>query len=664
MALKTPGVYVQEISLLPPSVAEVETAIPAFIGYTEKASKRSEDLTNKPTKISSLLEYREIFGGAFEAESVEVEVDPDNNYAVTEIDVDKRYLYDSLRLFFDNGGGDCYVVSVGNYGDDVELGDEADPDSSPGLRVGLKAIEKVDEPTILLFPDATLLESESEFYSLQQATLTQCARLQDRVAVFDLFEGDVAREHSTSVDNFRNGIGINNLKYGAAYTPWLHATYAREIDFSLFSATVEDDTEQVIDLATVTSDSNLNGLVTAAGTAAGDKATIEANVKIWRGTSATLEDRYKALKDAINAATGESAKTTAFQGLMDFLRTVAGGLAAWNDSLTGTNLARDLDSYAAGTLNTPITNLVALEKNTDVAAFTTAFDTSYDGFDATPWLDADISAIPASETDYDTSSPPVLSDALPGILTELDDIFKVAPTGNILAFIAQVSEAAKTHSEMAQKLLYQEHSIINNIAEHIKRELSRVPPSGAIAGAYAFVDNARGVWKAPANVSLSSVLGPVVPFDDADQEDLNVDVNAGKSINAVRAFSGRGTVVWGARTLAGNDNEWRYVSVRRFFNMVEESVKKSTAFAVFEPNAAPLWTKVKSMISNYLVQKWREGALAGATPEEAFFVNVGLGTTMTAQDILEGRMNVEIGMAVVRPAEFIVLKFSHKLQES
>ena len=147
-------------------------------------------------------------------------------------------------------------------------------------------------------------------------------------------------------------------------------------------------------------------------------------------------------------------------------------------------------------------------------------------------------------------------------------------------------------------------------------------------------------------------------------DDVDVDVNTGKSINAIRAFSGRGNLIWGARTLAGNDNEWRYVPVRRFFNMVEESVKKSTSWAVFEPNTAPLWIKVKSMIENYLIKKWREGALAGATPEEAFFVKIGLGETMTAQDILEGRMIVEIGMAAVRPAEFIILKFSHKMQES
>ncbi len=104
--------------------------------------------------------------------------------------------------------------------------------------------------------------------------------------------------------------------------------------------------------------------------------------------------------------------------------------------------------------------------------------------------------------------------------------------------------------------------------------------------------------------------------------------------------------------------------MRRFFSVVEESVKKSTYWAVFEPNDANTWVKVRGSIENYLTQKWREGALAGATPKEAFFVKCGLGITMTAIDILEGRMNVEIGMAVVRPAEFIILKFSHKLQTS
>ncbi|MES0328223.1 MAG: phage tail sheath C-terminal domain-containing protein, partial [Gammaproteobacteria bacterium] len=187
--------------------------------------------------------------------------------------------------------------------------------------------------------------------------------------------------------------------------------------------------------------------------------------------------------------------------------------------------------------------------------------------------------------------------------------------------------------------------------------------AAAIAGIYATVDRTRGVWKSPANESLASVRSLTVDIDKDTNDEMNVHTT-GKSINAIRFFHGKGYMVWGARTLAGNDNEWRYVSVRRFFNMVEESVKKATEPFVFEPNDANTWSKVKAMIDNFLTIQWRAGALAGAKPDDAFFVRVGLGITMTSLDILEGRMNIEIGMAVVRPAEFIILKFSHKMQEA
>ena len=232
---------------------------------------------------------------------------------------------------------------------------------------------------------------------------------------------------------------------------------------------------------------------------------------------------------------------------------------------------------------------------------------------------------------------------------------------SILNSLKKDSTAIK---ENLDKIVYDTNDFYKNIVNEIQKSASLVPPSGAIAGVYSQVDSDRGVWKAPANVSLSSTSSPCLRLDNKQQEDLNVDVTAGKSINAIRPFTGKGTLVWGARTLAGNDNEWRYVSVRRFFNMVEKSLKLSTNWAVFEPNDVNTWTRVKGMIENYLTNLWKQGALAGATPDAAFFVNIGLGTTMSQVDILEGRMNVEIGMAVVRPAEFIVLKFSHKLQES
>nr|MBA3962666.1 phage tail sheath family protein [Chthoniobacterales bacterium] len=207
-------------------------------------------------------------------------------------------------------------------------------------------------------------------------------------------------------------------------------------------------------------------------------------------------------------------------------------------------------------------------------------------------------------------------------------------------------------------------AIYNFVKSELKEHFIILPPSGPVTGVYAATDTSRGVWKAPANVSLADVIEPMVKLDTTTQDALNVDATSGKSINALRSFAAKGTLVWGARTLDGNSNEWRYISVRRFFNMVEESVKKSTYWAVFETNDANTWVKVRGMIENYLTQKWRDGALAGATTKDAFFVRCGLGTTMTSQDILEGRMNVEIGMAVVRPAEFIILKFSHKLQTS
>ncbi len=231
----------------------------------------------------------------------------------------------------------------------------------------------------------------------------------------------------------------------------------------------------------------------------------------------------------------------------------------------------------------------------------------------------------------------------------------VAGTGSIASGTA-ISDSTVKEDETA---------VYNAIKAFITANATvTLPPSGAVAGTYARTDSARGVWKAPANVSVNNVFGPAVNITGDLNDGLNVDATTGKSVNAIRAFTGKGTLVWGGRTLAGNDNEWRYVSVRRFFIMVEESVKKATAHFVFEGNDANTWVKVRSMIENFLTLQWRAGALAGAKPEEAFYVRVGLNQTMSAQDILEGRMIVEIGMAVVRPAEFIILRFSHKMQES
>jgi hypothetical protein len=227
-----------------------------------------------------------------------------------------------------------------------------------------------------------------------------------------------------------------------------------------------------------------------------------------------------------------------------------------------------------------------------------------------------------------------------------------------------ILNSASSYESIFDQSLFQNFGLYKTFVTKAGQDLMILPPGAAVAGVYASVDSNRGVWKAPANFSLSSVLAPYFLISAQDQESLNVDTNSGKSINAIRAFTGRGTLVWGTRTLAGNDNEWRYVPVRRYFNFAEESIKKATEPFVFEPNDINTWVRVKAMIENFLTLEWRRGALAGAKPTDAFFVKVGLGETMTSVDILEGRMIIEIGLAVVRPAEFIILRFSHKMQES
>ncbi|MEM8571103.1 MAG: phage tail sheath C-terminal domain-containing protein [Pseudomonadota bacterium] len=190
-----------------------------------------------------------------------------------------------------------------------------------------------------------------------------------------------------------------------------------------------------------------------------------------------------------------------------------------------------------------------------------------------------------------------------------------------------------------------------------------MPPAAAMAGIYTMVDATRGVWKAPANVSLNSVTSPTVNISHDDQEDLNVTPQ-GKSINAIRPFVGEGVLVWGARTLDGNSLDWRYVNVRRTMIMLEESIRLASKAYVFEPNTASTWVTIRSMIENFLTGIWKQGGLAGAVPGDAFSVHVGLGETMTPVDILEGILRVTVLVAISRPAEFIEITFQQQMQKS
>lgn len=579
---KTPGVYIEEISTLPASVAAVATAIPAFVGYTEKKERNRETIPdNTPVRITSMLEYIEIFGRAF-AENLDVTL-TEPTPGETDISVSgtgsfSPYLmYYQLQMYFMNGGGPCYIVSVGTY---EESPSNSDIDVAE-LTAGVDALEEEDEPTLLIVPESVLLSAANR-KSVYDALLAQCNKLQDRFAILDTLANPSTNTVAEDATAFRNNeVGMSNLKYGAAYYPSLKTSMNRY--YTEGSVVITDD---------------------RGGSGAGPyhNRTLDiindgdsfADGRIIINTPGDL-DGY------VFDIVGETfeAVTTAGTGSSDHEFLIEAGPATTAKNLLEAIVAAGNADYTA-------------ERSSDVITLTATTE----------------------------GNTPVLTMA------------EGATSG-----AASVSGGGTFTILAADKELY------NSIKDLLEHQIT-LYPSGAVAGIYARVDRQRGVWKAPANVDVRGVREPLVPVSAEEQGGLNVDATSGKSINVIRRFAGKGNLVWGARTLAGNDNEWRYVPVRRFFIFVEESVKKATEFVVFEPNDAKTWLRVKTMIENFLSKQWREGALAGATQEEAFFVKVGLGETMTPLDILEGRLNIEIGMAAVRPAEFIILKFSHKLQES
>ncbi|MDL2232092.1 phage tail sheath subtilisin-like domain-containing protein [Ruminococcaceae bacterium OttesenSCG-928-L11] len=190
----------------------------------------------------------------------------------------------------------------------------------------------------------------------------------------------------------------------------------------------------------------------------------------------------------------------------------------------------------------------------------------------------------------------------------------------------------------------------------LAKKATYLPPSGAVCGIYARSDNTRGVHKAPANEVVNNCLGLSCLYNKGEQDLLNP-----AGVNLIRALPGQGIRIWGGRTCSSN-SLWKYVNVRRLFIFLEETIKSQTNWAVFEPNDEVLWVRVRQTITSFLRDMYRNGALVGASEGEAFFVNIGY-DTMTQQDILNGRLICEIGVAPSRPAEFVIFRITQFMKE-
>lgn len=418
-------------------IAQVETAIPAFIGYAEKGG----DGWMRPQKIASLAEYQRFFGGPAWEENLQVTLIQEKGDVQVSADFSgersRHNLYYSIQAYFANGGSPCYIVPVAGY-----LTGGVDLSAQLFIK-GIEALDRRDEPTLIVIPEAHNLPDQNRIRECYDAALEQCARRRDRFAI---------------IDGGADAVGNAKLSFGAAYVPNL---------------------------------------------------------------------------------------------------------------LTGIPVSWD--------------------KRTSVV-----------------WQ---------------------------------------LPAGNRQSNMGELAGKDKNLHAQAVKALEQIFVVL--------------PPSPLVAGVYVTTDLKQGVWKAPANVALKLVTQPVVTISQSQQEALNLDPATGKSVNAIRTFPGKGTLVWGARTLAGSDNEWRYVPVRRLAMMLEESLSKDTQWAVFEPNDEPLWAQIRSVIDNFLYELWRKGAFQGTTTKEAYFYRVGLGQTMTSQDIIDGKLIIEVGFAPLKPAEFIIVRIEH-----
>lgn len=251
--------------------------------------------------------------------------------------------------------------------------------------------------------------------------------------------------------------------------------------------------------------------------------------------------------------------------------------------------------------------------------------------------------------------------AVPGVVDPNVQLMLVAHCENLASRFAVLDmprELKKVDEVIAHREIFDSHYAALYhpwfiVFDPLDKKNIAIPPSGSILGIYARSDTERGVHKAPANEVVRACVGLDCNYNKGEQDILNP-----KGVNLVRSFAGQGIRVWGARTASSN-SLWKYVNVRRLFIFVEESIKANTNWVVFEPNDEMLWTRVKRTIEVFLTGVWRTGALAGGSSSEAFFVDVGK-STMSQDDIDNGRLICVIGIAPVKPAEFVIFRITQK----
>lgn len=689
---KTPGVYVQEKNAFGSSIVANETAVPIFIGFTEKTTDakgaelpkiNGSDNVRIPVLVRSILEYSQCFGGPDTTGTMRVTEEGSETQTYYSVQITKGgpnhsyapgLLHPALENYFANGGGNCYILSLGNYSEFKG--------SEPG-KVNWDAIQaafEMAETCTLILPVDLIRYGTALYYSWCSQFINYCHSTKKQFCVLDVIMKDInsSTYRPQDIKTYRETVTGEALKYGAAYFPYLKSltpyayidsnviykgaplpSYSKE-GFSYYGTVGFPDTNSRREIC-IQVEYNIQGEDTP------PKVMVKA-ADPGQPTSMKFENSKWTL--SLKQSTGNTEVpitdlTSLWKGQADkhgyqltFLKGMAPSKTYTGEYFEGNSWVTEqeilplppLEVSRIGGLKAAITQLsYEIKPNAPDQAGVTLKITP----EGNP------------ETGNKLSITCIKDSTADKILEQITTFLGEKKPADIEGkYSFQVNKSFDANQKVMAgtfemtKYLQPDNATIQQIKAFLAQNYIPLPPSPYIAGIYSRLDNASGVWTPPANVSPLNTTAPLVAISKTQQENMNVDATSGKSINAIRSFTGKGTLIWGARTNDGNSMDWRYINVCRLFIAIETDISKALEAFVFRPNVFNTWVEVKTMIDLYLFGLFQAGAFAGQTPETSYQVMIGVGETMTPEDVLNGYMRAFIRVAPVRPAEFIELTFS------
>lgn len=637
--MKTPGVYIVEKSAFPNSVVPVATAVPAFIGHTQIAMNGTKSLLNVPFRITSMLEYNKYFGGGPQPEYLlSVENQKEIEGAIEKLEKKDNEL--------ENVDITKAINTIQNLQEEANNLISALEEKKPEGETTVIA-DRIIATVVILEDDVKTLE-----YDNIPSDVANIKTVADNVKEL-ISQPDVAKLKANDIIITSKNIQvkINNIvpklknerkQLVEAVNTEIKKLYS--VSESLWSISEAPTILNTLYYNIVLFFANGGGACYIVSV--GDYSEAFTSEDCEAGLTPLtkeMEPTMLIIPEAVNLSFEEWKKTMEYAlGHCDTMK----------------NRVAILDIFEGYKPQNDPSGDVVKNFRENIGSISLDYAAAY-----YPWINASV----VSESDIDTFNLTTESAKLLLTIMQYElgykSIKKIEQTDNKEnATGVEKADEVEPDYKLLNTLL-QSSPFGALVRKEICKKINRLPVAAAMAGIYTKTDNTRGVWKAPANVSINKAVSPTVNLTNNAQEDLNVDIY-GRSINAIRYFKGEGVKVWGARTLDGNSGDWRYINVRRTMIFLEESIKNAARAYVFEPNVASTWLNMKAMIENFLLGVWKPGGLAGASPEDAYSVHVGLGDTMTPEDILEGILRITVLVAISHPAEFIEITFQQQMQKS